>query len=226
MCFAPWVSLTTAVVEFVVASFILIRYKNYLVPVFSAIFVYVLGLYQFTEFMLCVSGNPFLWARIGFVVYSFLPAIGLHMAFRFIGIKFRNWMFYIIPIMIFSIAFLKDDFVIRASCSYIYVYVLTFLYSGEHLILSIIYLLYYFGFIALIGIILILHLKKKAMVKIYYFWIIFGIITVSIPVFLILIFPSLGLAFPSVYCEFALGYTIAAVLGSRIYYKEKQKEKF
>ena len=82
MCFTPAISLTTALIEFIIATFILVKYKRYVVPVFFAILVYVLGIYQFTEFMLCTTNNAFLWAKLGFITYTFLPAIGLHFAFR------------------------------------------------------------------------------------------------------------------------------------------------
>ncbi|MBS3087890.1 hypothetical protein J4226_04830 [Candidatus Pacearchaeota archaeon] len=226
MCFTPWVSLTTAIVEFVVASFILFRYKNYLVPVFSAIFVYILGFYQFSEFMLCVSSNSFLWASVGFATYTFLPAVGLHMAIRFTNTKFWNWVLYVFPVVVTFIVFIKEDFILNANCSWLFVYVETFLYSSKHLFLSIAYLTYYFGFILIVGVIFLLHIKKRNMHKIYYFWIIIGTVTIIAPLLLLSIFPAMGLAFPSIYCEFALAYTISAILGSEIYSKRDKRENF
>jgi len=226
MCFTPWVSLTTAIIEFAVASFILIKYKDYLVPMFSAIFVYVLGFYQFSEFMLCTSGNPFLWATVGFVTYTFLPAIALHMSVRFTGEKFWNWIFYIIPVSIALFAFLKNEFILQASCSGVFVVARNVLSLGDNLIFSWIYWIYYFSFILISGIILFSHIKRKGWTKIYFYWIFGGFITVAMPIFLIVIFPAMNLHFPSIYCEFALGFTIVAVTTSELYSRKKKKEEF
>jgi len=226
MCFTPWVSLTTAIIEFAIASFILIKYKDYLVPMFSAIFIYVLGFYQFSEFMLCTSDNPFLWATIGFATYTFLPAIGLHMSIRFTGEKFRNWILYLLPIAVTLFSFLKNDFVLEASCSGVFVVIRNSLFFSSNLILLAIYGIYYFGFILISIWILFSHLKKRGWTKIYYYWLIAAIITIIAPILLIIILPAMSFQFPSIYCEFALGFTIAAVASSEIYSRKKKKEEF
>ena len=226
MCFTPAISLTTFIIEFAVATFILIRYKNYLVPVFSAILIYVLGFYQFSEFMMCISANPFFWAAIGFSMYTFLPAIALHMTLRFTKKKFPSWVLYIIPIVYSVFALWKSDFVLGVFCFKVYVIVKNVLFLGDHYIFTTIYMVYYFGFIALMFFFLLKHLKNKHMSKIYSWWLVLGVITLAVPVFLILIFPAINSAFPSIYCEFALGLTIAAVAGSEIYFRKKRKEKF
>src|SRR3989339_861921 len=112
MCFTPIISLSTAIIEFLVGTFILIRYRNTLVSVFSAIFVYVLGLYQFTEFMLCTTNNPHLWAAIGFATYTFLPTIGLHFVLRLTKRKFNKYILYTPAIIFALIAILRSDFVL------------------------------------------------------------------------------------------------------------------
>ena len=52
------------------------------------------------------------------------------------------------------------------------------------------------------------------------------IIIVAIPLILISLLPSLKVQFPSIYCEFALLYTIVALVGLKIYDKKKKKELF
>ena len=226
MCFTPWVSLATAIIEFIVATFILIRYRNYVVPVFSAVLVYVLGLYQFSEFMLCFTASPIFWATIGFIVYTFLPAIGLHMTFRFIGARFAKWTLYVLPVGFSLAALLNNNFVWEATCFKVYVIVKSVLFSNGNNVFTIIYLLYYFGFIALMFFILFKHLNDRDLSKIYLLWLIVGIITLAAPIFLIVIFPTLYSAFPSIYCEFGLGLTIAAVASSELYSRKRKKEKF
>jgi hypothetical protein len=226
MCFTPWVSLVTALIEIIIATFILVRYKNYVVPVFSAILIYVLGLYQFSEFMLCYSGNAVLWATIGFAVYTFLPAVGLHMTFRFMKIRFPKWILYVLPVGFSLFALLKGGFISRASCFKVFVVVKSVLFAEGNNFFTTIYILYYFGFIAVMLFLLFRHLNDRDLSRIYLLWLIVGIVTLAAPIFLIVIFPTLHAAFPSVYCEFGLGFTIAAVAGSEVYSRKRKKEKF
>lgn len=228
MCFTPFISLTTAIIEFAVATFILIKYKKYFVPVFSAILIYVLGFYQFTEFMLCSSGNPFLWAKIGFITYTFLPAIGLHFILRLAKNKKYNKLIYLVPIFFAIITIITPNFIIKASCSKVFVIVQNVLASQNYANLFPFYLIYYVGSILIIGIILLALIKKernKLDKKIEELWFIAVLITILIPIILILIIPALEIKFPSIYCEFALLFTITALISSSLYAKKKKKEK-
>ncbi|MBA7608458.1 hypothetical protein ES703_15635 [subsurface metagenome] len=228
MCFTPFISLTTAIIEFAVATFILIRYKKYLVPVFSAILIYVLGFYQFTEFMLCSSGNPFLWAKIGFITYTFLPAIGLHFILRLTKNKKYNKLIYLIPIFFAIITIITPNFILKASCSKVFVTVQHVLASQNYANLFPFYLIYYIGALIFMGMLLFILIKKernKLDKKIEELWFMAGLITILIPLILILILPALKIKFPSIYCEFALLFTIAALISSSLYVRKKKKEK-
>lgn len=223
MCFAPWVSLSTAFLEFFVATFILIRYKDYIVPGFSAILIYTLGIYQTMEFMLCTSNNIVLWATLGFMTYTFLPAIGVHMAIRFTREKFNNYAWYLPPIIFTLIAFLKNDFILSAGCDTVFVSIMTIFTDSTYTFPYSFYLIYYFGFIMIASFLFVLHIHDKQMRKIYFWWIGMFIFTIIAPVFLLVLIPNLGMKFPSVYCEFSLLFTIAAVASSEIYHKKKRK---
>lgn len=225
MCFAPWVSLSTAILEFAVATFILIRYKDYLVPAFSAIFIYVLGLYQFTEFMLCTGSNPHLWATIGFATYTFLPAIGVHMAIRFTKEKFNNYLWYVPPVIFGLIAFLKKDFVLSAGCDRVFVMVYALFIDSVNVVPYSLYLMYYSSFLFVAIFLFFLHMKKNQMGRIYFWWVSLFILTMTAPLILIVMLPNFNLQFPSIYCEFALLFSIAAVAGSEIYHRKKKKER-
>lgn len=229
MCFTPAISLTTAIIEFVVATFILTKYKKYVVPVFLAILVYVLGIYQFTEFMLCTSSNAFLWAKLGFITYTFLPAIGLHFAFRLTKNNKFNWLVYVLPLFFSIWVAIKTNFIIQASCSTVFVTVYNLFGSEGYSLISRAYSLYYFSFIlvtAIIAFILVRKEKDKIAKQVAKLLGSGTLIIVSLPVILIFILPALKIQFPSVYCEFALLYTIMALLGSDVYSKKKKKELF
>lgn len=227
MCFTPFISLTTAIIEFAVATFILIKYKKYLVPVFSAILIYVLGFYQFTEFMLCSSSNPFLWAKIGFITYTFLPAIGLHFILRLAKNKKYNKLIYLIPIFFAIMAIITSNFITKASCSKVFVIVQNVLASQNYTNLFPLYLIYYVGSILIMVIILLTLIKKernKLDKKIEGLWLMAVLIATLIPIILIFILPALKIKFPSIYCEFALLFTIAALISSDLYVRKKKKE--
>jgi hypothetical protein len=227
MCFTPFISLTTAIIEFAVATFILIKYKKYLVPVFSAILIYVLGFYQFTEFMLCSSSNPFLWAKIGFITYTFLPAIGLHFILRLAKNKKYNKLIYLIPIFFAIMAIITSNFITKASCSKVFVIVQNVLASQNYTNLFPLYLIYYIGSILIMVIILFTLIKKERNnldKKIEGLWLMAVLIATLIPIILIFILPALKIKFPSIYCEFALLFTIAALISSDLYVRKKKKE--
>ncbi len=230
MCFTPFVSLLTAIIEFAVATIILIKYKNYLVPAFSAILIYSLGIYQITEFMLCLTNNPFLWAKLGFITYTFLPAIWMHFALRFLKKpknKFYIKLIYFPPIVFSIIALLKDNFITGASCERVFVIVKTIFVDSTFYEISNLYLIYYFGYILFILILFIKAIKtdkNDLNQKINKLWAVAGTITILLPVLLILILPSLSIQFPSIYCEFSLGFALVAYFGSYLYDRKKKKE--
>lgn len=229
MCFTPTISLATAIVEFIVATFILIRYKRQVIPVFLAILIYVLGIYQFTEFMLCTSNNAFLWAKLGFITYTFLPAMGLHFILRLARNRKYNWLVYLPPLFFSLWAVFKTNFIVHASCSKVFITVTRAFTSQGYSLLSKGYVLYYSGFILMLAIITFILIKKtkdkitKQLAKLLGGVI---VITISLPLILIFIFPSLKIQFASVYCQFALLFTIVALIGAKIYDKKKKKELF
>ncbi len=227
MCFTPAISLATAIVEFIVATFILIKYKRYVIPVFLAILIYVLGIYQFTEFMSCTSHNAFLWAKLGFITYTFLPAMGLHFILKLAKNRKYNWLVYLPPLFFSFWAAFKTNFIVNVSCSKVFVIVNKIFTSQGYDLFFKGYVLYYSGFILMMVIITFI-LAKKAKDKItrQLAKLLGGaiIITISLPLILVFILPSLKIQFASVYCEFALLFTIAALIGIKIYDKKKKKE--
>ena len=197
-----------------------------MIPVLLAILIYILGIYQFTEFMLCTS-NVFLWAKLGFITYTFLPAIGLHILLKLAGNKKYNWLVYILPLFFSFWAIFKSNFIIYASCSSVFVTINNVFASQGYSLLSKGYLVYYFGFILAMILLAFIWIKKEKDKPTKKLAILLGsamIITLTLPLILIFILPSLKIQFPSVYCQFALLFTIAALIGIKIYDKKKRKE--
>ncbi|MEA3514781.1 MAG: hypothetical protein U9R34_04855, partial [Nanoarchaeota archaeon] len=140
MCFTPLASIITAIIEFAIASYLFYRIKDKrLYPL--AIFVLFLGLYQFTEFMLCKSVNAIIWGRIGFATYTFLPILIYHFFINASGNKIKKYL-YAIPFFFASLSLFYPNFISYTSCNTFHVTVENLVFN-QNLILMSFYLLYY-----------------------------------------------------------------------------------
>jgi len=231
MCFTPWISVSTTVIEFILATTLLIYFKKGVFSKFAALFIYLLGFYQFTEFMLCTTSNFNLWARLGFITYTFLPALGLHSALRFLNRKPKLYLIYIVPVFFSLFAILSKNFIFNGSCERFFITVKTTFFNslnGINLIANTLYWIYYSGFILTVLIISYLaykkeknKTKKKVLVSV-----IISILVMTLPTFiLIIIFPTFGIQFPSVLCQFALLLAIVAFIGANIENKSVNNKK-
>ena len=227
MCFTPTISLSTAILEFVVATFILIYFKRSRVNLFFAIFLYFLGFYQFSEFMLCASGNAFLWAKIGFITYTFLPAIGLYSVLRIINRDSKSHklaLIYLLPVIFSLIVIFSSNFIIKGECNKFFVEVKTMFSFLPGLLIF--YFIYFFGFLLLICIFLwegIIREKNKIKKKIEINILVAVILSLFPAVILISIIPSLSVMFPSIYCKFAVLFAIAAIIAAYLDSKPRKR---
>jgi hypothetical protein len=226
MCFTPKISFMIFAIEWILGFLVLFksyrtRKENKKAYNLSAIILFCLGLYQFTQYMFCTSGNVDLWSRIGFLAYNLLPALGLHLAVVLTNNKqyFKKikW-YYLIPLAFSSYPLLSRNFLSNAECS-------TYFIIAEHSwsnAWAMGYMLYYSLFIILSALMLwdaISKAKgngKKALTAS-----LVGILAFTIPVLvLIILLPQLKIAFPSILCEFALLYGICVFV--MIYFLEKR----
>ena len=223
MCFTPAISLSTAIFEFAVATFILFYFRKATLHKSVVIFLYVLGLYQLTEFFLCTTSNPFLWAKIGFITYSFLPALGLYYALDYLRKKVYLIPIFLVPVAITIFVLIKTNFVSMAACGNFFVTTRN-IFMGHWL--GVVYLVYYFGFVVLIAVFLVLHAIKKQGTKRRIDIIVLIALVLSLlpPIVLIFILPSLKIMFPSIYCEFAVLFAFAILLGFYLDLKQKTKK--
>lgn len=229
MCFTPQISLITALVEFILAAIILIKFRKSVISRYMGVLVLLLGFYQFTEFMLCISSNVNLWVRLGFVTYTFLPALLLHFILKLIKTKQRLFILYFIPIIFSIIAFLYKGFVVGGTCHSIFISVkLMYFNPSYHFIFATIHGVYYFGFIVLACMFAIRQIRRekdKSRKKLLIIGLA-GVLLATIPAFLFLIiFPSFNIMFASVYCEFALLAAIAVYWVAYLGYKHHIKKK-
>jgi len=222
MCFTPQISLLTALIEFLTGAYIYLTAKRTAAVKILVIFIYCLGFYQFSEFMLCSTEQKMLWAKIGFLAYHLLPALGLNFVLNITRSKPKAWLTALVylPTILFGIfALLAPNFIAEASCG-------TFSVTIKHLfyreiggiILMAIYWWYYFGYIAISSILLILALnrtREKEWRNIYLYALL-AILFSLLPAFIfIMVSPSLKIVFPSIYCHFALLFALLALVGVR-----------
>lgn len=218
MCYTPTISLATAILEFAIAGYIFFRYRLTTYTKFIIPFIFLLGLYQLSEFMLCLTGHSRLWVTAGLIIYTFLPPIALHFVIRYTRIKLPYWqLIYVLPITFSLIALLINNFVIAGSCSSVFILAQTLFSQSVTMPLTAIYWFYYFGYIML-TVILLLGARKRTISKIkkriYLIGVLSILITLLPPLILVIILPSLGLKFPSIYCQFALLFAVVALIGA------------
>lgn len=224
MCFSPHVSITAAIIEFAIAGYIWLHEKSSRLTKFAIPFIVLLGFYQFTEFMLCVDQNVQLWGTLGFVAYTFLPPLGLNFVLNYTEISFKRIILYI-PALIFSaIALFSKSFIIEGSCSMVFATVKNLFFNPENLALMLLYLGYYLLYIIICGVLLLRSsIKEKNKYKRLFFLIMALTLALTLlpALILIVILPSMGIKFPSMYCEFAFFFSVMILFG--IYFSKKHK---
>lgn len=229
MCFAPQISILTAIVEWALALIILLRFKKSLVAWFSSVFIFLLGFYQFTEFMMCKTASPLLWAHLGFIAYTFLPAIGMHYALLLTHKKGKVLACYVPPVLFSILSLLAGGFVQQSTCHSVFVSTqLQFFDPAIHQVIMPIYEIYYFGLILLASFMAWKEMKKEKdelRRKIIGIALI-GTWLATFPAFIfIIILPAFSIQFPSVYCEFALLMSITAFIVSDMDHRSRKKKK-
>lgn len=93
-CFSPPVMIATFIIEVVFAVYLLFRYK--LTPVSRVAITLLVGLavFQFAEYNVCEGAwglDSLTWARIGYVVITVLPPLGIHLITKISG-KSNPWL--------------------------------------------------------------------------------------------------------------------------------------
>ena len=225
MCFTPAISMTTAVIEFFLAALLLLLFRRSELRNFFAFFIFLLGFYQFSEYMVCSSINPLAWASVGVIIYSFLPALALHSVLKTYRKKISYFLLYVIPSGVILAITVIPNFVFKANCERFFINISTLASQADSPLLLIgyyAYLLYYLGFMVFSCFIIYKeheNQKNKIKQRIEIAQLV-GVLLMTVPTFVfIIIFPSLGFRFPSVLCEFAIFVAIAAFIGA--YYEDK-----
>jgi hypothetical protein len=218
MCFAPYVSLSTFAVEFVLALYFLLTKPRDRLHQIVALISILLGVYQLNEFLICTTQHS-LFTRLAMITTAILPAIGVSFAL-IAGRKriTRAWhLLLYAPAAFFIVMFSQ----IRAYGESALCHTVFIQYPGAGL-LGEFYGAYYVIYIA--GSATLFYLfsqqakRKEERVLLNLGMLGMGIFT--IPTFIFLIFlPALRTQLASVLCEFALLLAIELIV--LLWYKEK-----
>lgn len=181
----------------------------------------LLGGYQFSEFLLCVTPFTELWTKVGFVIYTFLPAVALHSVLFRLNKKIttmRLAFIYAVPVVTICAALIPGLMVAQALCETIFITAHIFQPNDLGYFTFWVYCVYYAGFIiasAVISINAYIMMKSKSDRNLFLYYPA-AIALMTIPTFIFLVvFPHFGLRFPSVLCHFALFLAAVVFAGVR-----------
>jgi hypothetical protein len=71
--------LATLLLEFGLAIYTLFRYRRGIFAKVAAAILVCLGIFQFSEYQICSANVPLVWSRVGLVVITLLPVLGLYL---------------------------------------------------------------------------------------------------------------------------------------------------
>ena len=223
MCFAPYVSLLTFVIEFLLAAFFLLKNPKDNLNRMIALISLLLGFYQLNEFLICITGIC-LFTKLAMMTTAILPALGITYALIVFRkkIKFRWHLLMYLPAIFFILMFGVFDYFKRSAvCSTVFIR-----YPGTGL-LGRFFASYYLVYLVA-GLIMFYFISSR--VKSIYekrlaYLGMFGLLVFIVPTFLFLFFlPALKIQFASILCEFALLLAIEFVIV--LWYKDKHRLRF
>lgn len=221
MCFTPYVSLSTFVIEFLLGIYFLLRNPKDKLNQVIATITLLLGFYQLNEFLICVT-NQHIFTYLADSTKAILPAVAITYAL-IMWRKKISWYWHLLiysPAIFFTIYF---PLVITepAKCLSIFVeYSQTPVTSKFFAMYYVIYvfaaiILFYFGTVS----------TKKVYEKRLFYLGMFCMFIFTVPTFIFVIFlPMFYTQIASVMCEFAL--LLAILLIIVIWYKEKHNLSF
>ncbi len=223
MCFAPYISLSTFVIEFLLAIFFLTRDTKDKLNQMIALISFLLGLYQLNEFLICITQAP-VFTVLAMSVTAILPALAVSYAMIVWRkkIRFFWWMMIYLPAVFFIVMFGAMNFYHKsAQCMSVFIQ-----YPESGLIGQ------FFGsyyLIYLVAAVILFHLSSSNAKNIHDKRIsqlgMLGMFIFTVPTFVFLIYlPSLKIQFASVLCEFAL--LLAVELIFVMIYKKRHNLKY
>ncbi|MDE2001254.1 MAG: hypothetical protein KGI60_01650 [Patescibacteria group bacterium] len=206
-CFSPAVMAATFTIEFLLLIYTFIRYRMTEFGRLVMLTLFCLGTFQLAEFQICANSVPEFWSRVGFIVITLLPPLGIHLISLITGRRHYIVFSYTLAFLFGTIFLFAPYAITGAVC------------GGNYIIfntaqpLAWTYGMYYFGFLFL-GIWEALEDIKGASRQDFplRLWMIAGYLSFMVPMDIVyFMVPAARAAIPSIMCGFAL--TFAFLLG-------------
>lgn len=221
MCFAPYISLSTFIIEFLLALYFLFRNPKDKLNQMVALISFLLGLYQLNEFMICITSLK-VFTVLAMSITAVLPALGVSYALIMWRKKLRYyWHILIYLPVLFFIACFPFFYERSATCLTVFIqYPKIGLISSFYSLYYTLYIvgaaiLFYFGSVAA---------KDKYERRLHHLGM-FGMFIFTVPTYIFLIFlPAFKTQFASVLCEFGLLLAIEFIIV--LWYKDKHKIRY
>lgn len=222
-CFTPLVSLSTFVIEFCFALYVLVKYKPTLFSKLCVLVLVCLGVFQFSEFLICTTPYLDVSIKLGYIAITLLPALGIHIIYSLTN----RWKFFAYisyawaAILVLAIVFVpKVAFL--ATCNPNYVsYTSNSVFSFSHWL----YYVVSMGVgVLLLSYAIVKHIGDRKEEK----WMIVSYFVFIIPSMILFYTNTIQhIALPSVMCGFAILTAIifVAVIIPRHYYLKSKKNK-
>jgi len=211
MCFAPYISLSTFIIEFLLATYFLLQNPKDKLNKIIALTSFLLGIYQLNEFLICVTKIN-LFTKLAISTTAILPVLAISIALVMSRKKIKYYWKLLIysPAAFFILAFTMSNTLTQsATCSTVFIEYPIFGLLGKF------FALYY----------LVSANTKSKHEKVLSGLGMLGMFIFTIPTYIFLLFlPALDIKFPSVLCEFALLLAIEFIF--LLWYKEEHKLKY
>ena len=212
-CFSPPVMIVTFLIEIGLAAYSAWRFRLTKLNRLAILTLVLLATFQLAEFNICQGTFPGPdWARLGFVVITLLPPLGLHMVTAITGRKRTNILllsYVLAGLFVTFFAFFPNS-VFHELCGGNYIIFRLDLLAGR------LYGLYYYGLLILsIGLAAYEYRlpKTKALTKQTLRWHILGMLVFMVPTAIVnTIDPSTIAGIPSILCGFAVLYALILAL--------------
>lgn len=78
-CFSPPVMLATMLIEVGLGIYTLLKYRHGVFAKVAALMLFLLGIFQLSEYQICSGQNPEFWSHLGLIAITFLPIVGLQL---------------------------------------------------------------------------------------------------------------------------------------------------
>ncbi|MBI4991972.1 MAG: hypothetical protein HZB99_02030 [Candidatus Harrisonbacteria bacterium] len=218
-CFTPEVMLATFLIETILALYVFIRYRTTPFSRLAVLLLMLLAGFQFAEYQICVGSDSIFWSRIGFIIITLLPVLGLHLITLLAGKDYFLKFGYVLMFTYIAIFAFGEKAISQATCGGNYIIFNT----AQELWWT--YAVYYFGFLFLgIWVAVKTLLVKNAAIL---YWMILGYASFMLPMGIVYLISAAAAwnATPSIMCGFAIIFAIILALKVvPLYYKRYAAE--